>query len=173
MNIAITGRKVNLRDTFKERVQKKLTKFEKFFEDEAQAFVTVTHEGDRFTVELTIRNKGMIYRAEDTSRNMQGSLETAADALMRQINKNKMRLEKRLRVGAFASSETEPADMPEYEIVKVKQFTVKPMNVEEAILEMNLQDHTFFAFLNEQSNSMNVVYKRKDGGYGVLEPEVG
>lgn len=173
MNIAITGRKVNLRDTFKERVQKKLTKFEKFFEDEAQAFVTVTHEGDRFTVELTIRNKGMIYRAEDTSRDMQGSLETATDALMRQINKNKMRLEKRLRAGAFDPAETESADMPDYEIVRVKRFTVKPMNVEEAILQMNLQDHTFFAFLNEQSNSMNVVYKRKDGGYGVLEPEIG
>ena len=171
MNISITGRKVTLRDTFKERVQKKMAKFEKLFEDEAQAFVTVTHEGDRFTVELTIRNKGMIYRAEDTSRNMQGSLETTTDALMRQINKNKMRLGKRLRAGAFAPSETE--EMPEYEIVKVKHFTVKPMNVEEAILQMNLQDHTFFAFLNEQSNSMNVVYKRKDGGYGVLEPEIG
>ncbi len=172
MHITITGRKVTLRDSFKERVNKRLSKFEKFFDDDAQAFVTATLEGDRQTVELTIKSKGMIYRSEETTRNFQASFETAADSLMRQITRNKQRLGKRLRAGAFEPETDAGAPEPEFEVVKVKRFTVKPMDVEEAILQMNLQDHEFFTFANEQTGNISVVYRRRDGGYGVLEPEV-
>lgn len=170
MKVTITGRKVSLKDVFKEKVEERLAKFNRFFEDDAQAFVTVTVEGGRQTVEITIKNKGMIYRAEETTRDMQYSFDDAADIIMRQITRNKSRLEKRLRKGAFANvEETSEAD---FNVVKVKTFNVKPMGVDEAILEMNLVGHEFFAFLNDQTNAVNVVYRRKEGGYGLLEPTV-
>jgi putative sigma-54 modulation protein len=172
MKLTITGRKVDLKDIFKNRVEKKLEKFRKFFEEEAQAFVTVSVNKDRQTVEITIKNKGIIYRSEETTRDMQFSLDNAVDNLMRQINKNKARLEKRLREGAFEDIPAGPAET-EYEIVKIKTFPVKPMNIEEAILQMNLIGHEFYTFLNEETESMSVVYRRHDGGYGVLEPVLG
>jgi len=172
MKLTITGRKVDLKDIFKNRVEKKLEKFRKFFEEEAQAFVTVSVNKDRQTVEITIKNKGIIYRSEETTRDMQFSLDNAVDNLMRQINKNKARLEKRLRIGAFEDIPAGPAET-EYEIVKIKTFPVKPMNIEEAILQMNLIGHEFYTFLNEETESMSVVYRRRDGGYGVLEPVLG
>mgnify|MGYP000981587274 CR=1 FL=1 len=172
MRVTITSRKATLRDSFKERVSRRLSKFERFFDDDAQAFVTVTMEGNRQTVELTIRNKGMIYRSEETTRNMQASFDAAADSLMRQITHNKRRLGKRLRPDAFEPETDGVSEEPEFEVVKVKRFPVKPMDVEEAILQMNLQDHEFFTFANEQTGSINVVYRRRDGGYGVLEPEI-
>lgn len=174
MNITIAGRKVVLKDAFKERVEKKLKKFQKFFDEDAHAFVTVTAEGDRQTVEITIKYKGMIYRSEKTTKDMLFSLEEAADNLFRQITKNKTRLEKRLRVGAF--EEVIPGDdgaQQAYDVVKVKSFSVKPMNVDEAILQMDLLGHEFFTFLNDQTNTMNIVYRRREGGYGLLEPIVG
>jgi putative sigma-54 modulation protein len=168
LKITITGRKVTLKELFKQRVEKRLEKFSKFFEEDAQAFVTVTLEGDRQTVEVTIKNKGMIYRAEETSRDMLVSFDNAADSLASQITRNKSRLEKRLRKGAFEDEAREPQD--EYDVVKTKTFDVKPMNVDEAILEMNMVGHEFYAFLNEQTDGICVVYRRKEGGYGLLEP---
>ena len=173
MKITITGRKVTLKDAFKERVEKKLGKFQKFFEEDAQAFVTVTVEGERQTVEITIKNKGIIYRSEETTKDMLYSLENAGDSLMRQITRNKNRLEKRLKVGAFEGMTTAPTPTSNFDVVKVKTFSVKPMDVEEAILQMNLLGHEFFTFLNDQTNTMNVVYKRREGGYGLLEPTLG
>ena len=104
---------------------------------------------------------------------MQYSLDNAADAMMRQITRNKARLEKRLRAGAFENLPETEINSPDYEVVKVKTFSVKPMNVEEAILQMNLIGHEFYTFLNEQTNTVNVVYRRREGGYGVLDPVLG
>ena len=173
MKTTISGRKVALKDAFKERIEKRLGKFDKFFEEDAQAHVTVTVEGERQTVEITIKNKGMFYRAEETTKDMQFSLDNAADSMMRQITRNKARLEKRLRAGAFEDMPETVSNSPEFDVVKVKTFAVKPMNVEEAILQMNLIGHEFFAFLNDQTNTVNVVYRRRVGGYGILEPTLG
>lgn len=170
MNISITGRKITIKNAFKERVEKKLSKLEKFFEDDAQAFVTVSVEKERQTVEITVKNKGMIYRAEETSKDMLISFDNAVDALVRQINKNKVRLVKRLKEGAFEGEPDEPES--DYSEVRMKRFAVKPMSIDEAILQMNMLDHEFFTFLNEESNIISVVYKRRGGGYGVLEPSV-
>ena len=172
MNITISSRKVTLKNAFKERVEKKLSKFEKYFEDDAQAFVTVSVEKERQTVEITVKSKGMIYRAEETSKDMLVSFDDALSALVRQINKNKTRLEKRLKIGAFEGAATEEPEA-NYGEVRRKRFSVKPMNVEEAILQMNLLGHEFFTFLDEESDNVSVVYKRSGGGYGVLEPQIG
>ena len=175
MKITYTARKVTLRDNFKERVEKKLAKFKKLFSDDAEAFVVVTLEKNRQTVEITIRDNRMVYRAESTMNEMNDALDRVVDILMRQIRKNKTRLEKRIKSGATLDeitaelpTEEEPED--EYQVVRKKQILVKPISVEEAILEMNMVNHDFFMFINAETDEMNVVYKRADGNYGVLEP---
>lgn len=170
MNITITARRITLKDAFKQRVDLKLSKLEKFFDDDAEAFVTVSVEKERQTVEVTVKNKGMIFRAEETTKDMRLSFDDAVDSLVRQINKNKVRLSKRLKAGAFEGESFE--DEEEARKVRVKRFAIKPMSVDEAILEMDLLGHEFFTFINQENESVNVVYKRRGGGYGVLEPVI-
>ena len=181
MKITITGRKVNLRDSFKERVYKKLAKFNKFFGDDAEANVTVTLEKNRQTVEITIRSRNMIYRAEETSLEMEEALDKAIDHLQRQIRKNKTKLDKRLKdsttdvVADFSELEADAGaddveEEREFQIVRSKKHPVRPMNIDEAILEMNMSGHEFYMFRNDFTNAINVVYRRKDGNYGLIEP---
>ena len=173
MNITVIGRKVNLRENFKELVQRKLQKFERIFDADADATVTVTVERNRQTVEITVKQRGMIYRAEAAALEMNEALDDVVAALGRQIRKNKTRLERAKKVQQFELVD-EYYDEPdeEIEIAKRKSFYVKTMTVEEAILQMNLLGHSFFMFRDEGSGEINVVYKRNDGKYGVLEPEV-
>ena len=177
MNITITARKTSVRDSFKERIEKKLAKLDRFFDDSANAIVTVTNEGDRETVEVTIQSRGMFYRAEKTTGDRFDSLEAVVDSLFRQIVKNKDKLGKRLRETAFDAANLEDGEEQEresiYDVERIKRFTLHPMDIEEAILQMNLVGHEFFVFLNAESNEVNVVYKRHNGTYGVLEPTVG
>ena len=174
MKIVYTARKVNLRDNFKERVEKKLKKLEKLFSEEAVVNVVVTLEKNRQTVEITIRDRGIVYRAESTMPEMNDALDRVMDILVRQIRKNKTRLEKRLKTGSIndiiAGIPEEDAQEDEYRVVRTKQVIVKPLTVEEAILEMNLINHDFFMFITPEPNDVNVVYRRKNGDYGVLEP---
>ena len=175
MRIVYTARKVNLRDNFKERVEKKLQKFKKLFSEEAVVNVVVTLEKNRQTVEMTIRDKAMVYRAESTMPEMNDALDRVMDIMTRQIRKNKTRLEKRIKTGSLndiiAEMTAEEAVVEdEYKVVRTKQVIVKPLTIEEAILEMNMVNHDFFMFRNAETNDINVVYKRKDGNYGVLEP---
>ncbi len=179
MKITYTAKKVNLRENFKERAAKKLAKFEKLFSENATANVVVTLEKNRQTVEITIRDNGMVYRAETTMSEMNDALDKVTDILMRMIRKNKTRLAKRLKSGSLddfiteiPSTDAAEADDEEetYEIVRKKQVIIKPISVDEAILEMNMVNHNFFMFLNADTGEMNVVYKRGDGNYGLLEP---
>lgn len=176
MKITITSRKVTLKNNFKERVEKKLSKFNRIFGDDALANVTVTLEKNRQTVEVTIKYNGMVYRAENTASEMNDALDTVVDILSRQIRKNKTRLEKKIKSQSlydYLSEEqfSEPEEESDYKVLKSKQFPVKPMEVEEAILQMNLIGHQFYMFRNFHTNEINVVYKRKNGSYGLLEPE--
>lgn len=175
MKVFITGRKVTLKDSFKELVEKKLSKFDRMFDDNTMANVTVTLEKDRETVEITINHNGKFYRAEDTSLNMNESLDKVLHALTRQFRKNKTKLEKRFRQSSieqcFPIDESEIKDEKEYEIVRKKKFPVKPISIDEAILEMNMIGHKFYMFRNEKTNEINLVYIRKDGKYGLLVPD--
>lgn len=172
MNINITGRKFDLKDSFKARVEKKLSKFNKFFDEDAQANVTVTIEKNRQTVEVTIKSGGMFFRAEDTAYLMEDALDKVVDYLTRQIRKNKTRLEKRLHEEILLDAPLDSYDEQEdeYKVVRSKRFPVKPLDVDEAILQMNMLGHEFFMFRNSETNEINVVYRRHDGDYGVLEP---
>lgn len=176
MIITITGRKVNLRDNFKNLAQKKLSRFDRIFDENATAKVVVTVERNRQTVEITINSNGVIYRAESTDLEMNDALDHVISALGRQIRKNKTRLNKRIHSAAldqYVQEYVNAVEEPEeaYEIVRTKHFPVKPLSPEEAILQMNLLEHQFFMFRNEQSGEINVVYRRKDGSYGLLEPD--
>ncbi len=176
MKITYVARKVTLRDNFKERVERKLKKFEKIFSDNAEATVVVTLEKNRQTVEVTIKDNSMVYRAESTMPEMNDALDKVADLLSRQLRKHKTRLSKRLRTGSieelFADSAVSEEDIQEEEltVVRKKQIPLKPVSVEEAILQMEMTNHKFYMFLNADTGNVNVVYIRDDGAYGLLEP---
>lgn len=173
MNITVTARKTSLKDSFKERIQKKLEKLDKYFYEDASASIVVSREGDRETVEVTVTSRGMFFRAERTTQDRFDSLEAVVDALERQILKNKSKLGKRYRAVEFepGTDTYDDIDSKDYEIARKKKFVLKPMTIEEAILQMNMLGHEFFLFRLEDTGSTCVVYKRKDGSYGLLEPQ--
>ena len=173
MKITYTARKVNLRDNFKDRVEKKLKKFDKIFSDDAQAFVVVTLDKSSQTVEITIKDNQMVYRAEKTMPEMNDALDKCIDVLGRQLRKNKAKLEKRLRSGSLeelVAPVEEEVEEEDYTVVRTKQIPVKPITVEEAILQMNMVGHKFYMFTDAESGEVNVVYLRDDGKYGLLQP---
>ncbi len=175
MKITYTARKVNLRDNFKERVEKKLKKFEKIFSEDAAVNVVVTLNKNDQTVEITIRDNSMVYRAEKTLPEMNDALDKCVDVLGRQLRKNKAKLEKKLKSGSIDDLfEIAPVEVEqeEYKLVRTKQIPLKPITIDEAILQMNMVGHKFYMFTNVDTNQVNVVYVREDGAYGLLEPAV-
>ena len=173
MTVTVVGRKCTPRDSFKERCEKKLAKIDRFFGDAATAKVTATVEKTSQTVEITVYNNGMIFRAQQKAENMNDALDKAVDMLVRQIRKNKTRLEKKLRDGAFDDFAAEEPVYEEesFDLVRTKNIIIKPQSVEEAILQMNMLGHRFYMFRNSVSGNIAVVYCREDGGYGLIEPE--
>jgi putative sigma-54 modulation protein len=171
MNITIIGRKCTHRESFKERAEQKLRKVEKFFGPDADAKVTASAEKNDKVVEITLSKGGYIFRAQERSQDMEDALDKCVESLIRQIRKNKTRLEKRIHEVSFDEGFNAVEDEePEFEVVRTKSVIVKPESVEEAILQMNLLGHQFYMFRNSETDLLNVVYKRKDGGYSVLEP---
>ncbi len=176
MKINVIGRKVSLRNNFKEMAERKLSKFDRIFDEDAEATVTATVERNCQRVEITIRQRGMIYRAEDTANEMNEALDHAISALGRQIRRNKTRLEKAKKMApGIVFSEDYYYDEPDesLDVVRTKRFFVEVMTPEEAILQMNMMDHEFFLFRDDESGEINVVYRRKDGAYGLLVPDAG
>lgn len=174
MNITIVGRKCSPRDSFKERAEKKLAKIDRFFDEGASAKVTVTIERTTAAVETTVNSGGLIFRAEERSADMNDALDACVDSLIRKIRKNKTKVEKRLRQGAldnYSFGELEEDEESDYKLVRTKNVALKPQSVDEAILQMNMLGHQFYMFLDDQNGEICVVYKRSDGGYGLLIPE--
>ncbi len=173
MNITITGRKCTPRDSFKERAEEKLLKVEKFFGPDATAKVTASVEKNSKSCEITLIKNSMIFRAQERSDDLEDALDKCVDSLIRQIRKNKTRLSKRLRDVSFDevfiadSAEEEETD---FELVRRKAVVLKPETPDEAILQMNMLGHQFYMFRNAETDDICVVYKRADGGYGLIEP---
>ena len=172
MKITIIGRKCTPRDSFRERAEIKLSKIEKFFSDEAEAKITATVEKNKKIVEITVLNNNMIFRAEDYANELEEALDRCVDSLIRQIRKNKTKVEKQLRRGAFDEyiGDANIHEETEFDIVRTKSLNLKPQSIDEAILQMNMLGHQFYVFLSQDSDETNVVYRRKDGGYGLIEP---
>ena len=173
MTINTTARNTTIRDSFQRSLEKKLSKLNRFFDDDTAAKVTVSHQSGRETVEVTIRNNDIVYRSEKTTNDRLDSLDLVVDALFRQIVKNKSKLQKRMRKTAFEPGYDDDFTGTEdsFEIVRTKRFNVKPMDIDEAILQMNLSEHNFYMFRSSESNEVCIVYRRNDGKYGVLEAE--
>lgn len=178
MNINIVAKDTSVYENFKERCEKKLSKLDKFFGEEADATVTVSNQNGRETVEVMVKAMGMFFRAEKTSQDRLDSLEAVVDALTKQIVKNKKKLSRKIQGARFDDIEPEipeeektEAESESYGIVRTKRFEVNCMDAQEAILEMNMLGHSFFLFRNDNTDEINVVYKREDGNYGVLIPE--
>ena len=173
MKFTITEKKIKVPDEIKEYAERKVGKIDRFFRGDAEAFITFSSERGRYKAEVTIENNGMFYRVSELTSDMRASIDSACASIDRQIMKNKTRLEKRLREGVL---EKEPVDsfLPDeeeadFEIVRSKRFPMKPMTPEEAILQMNLLEHEFYAFKNQSDeNSFAIVYRRKNGGYGLI-----
>ena len=174
MKITVIGRICTPRDSFKQRAEKRLSKVEKFFGSDAEAKVTATVEKNEQIVEVTIFHDGIIFRSQERAQNMNDALDRCADSIVRQIRKNKTKVEKKLKKGAFEAYDAidtfEPED--DYDVVRSKEISLKPQSVDEAILQMNLLDHQFYVFLNSANDKVCVVYSRKDGGYGLIIPEI-
>lgn len=171
MKIITTGRKVNLKPNFLNLVEERLEKLDKFFPKEVQAQVTVTVEKDWQTVEITIKDRGAYFRSEQSADKMEIALENAVDKLEYQIIKNKKKISDKYKNNSYKYESTPEVEEEEYEIVRKKVFDLEPQSVDDAILEMNMLDHTFFMFKDIVTGEINVVYKRKDGKYGLLLPQ--
>lgn len=171
MKITTTGRKIDVTAGLKGYAEKKLSKLDKFFNEGTTAQVTLSVQKDDHIIEVTIYHEGMIFRAEVRDADMYAAIDRVIDVLERQIRKQKTRLEKKLREGAFdeISNANDYVEEEEFKIVKTKKYENKPMSVEEAILQMNLLGHEFYIFNNAETLDKEVVYKRKDGNYGLIE----
>jgi len=175
MKFQFSEKKVKLPENVHAYAEKKVMKLARFFEEDAEALVVFSVEKNRNNVELTVRGAGTVFRANESTSDMFASIDASIGTIEGQIRKNKTRLARRLRKDAFARTvettsftEEEPED--QMDIVRAKKFYFRPMTREEAILQMNLLDHGFFAFRDEDNDgSFAVVYKRKDGGYGVID----
>ncbi len=174
MKCTFSCKKVSLNDSIKAYTEKKISKLDRYFQEEPAAFVTFSVEKTHLcSVEITIRGAGTLLRAQRSAPDgdMRGAVDAACGYIERQILKNKTRLAKRLRSEALpaAPDEFEVAEEKEFDIVRTKRFSVKPMSPEEAILQMNLLDHSFFVFRNIEDDTLSIVYRRNKGGYGLIE----
>ncbi len=176
MKFQYTEKKVSLPANVHAYAEKKVMKLERFFGDNAEALVAFSVEKDRNKVEITVHAANTYFRASESTSDMFASIDAAVSTNERQIRKNKTRLARRLRQDAFSRTAEVTSFVPEieeegsFEIVRIKEFPMKPMTREEAILQMNLLEHTFFAFKDEENGeAFAVVYKRNDGGYGLIE----
>ncbi len=177
MRFTISGKNIQVTDALKQMVEDKLGRLDKYFKDEVEVQVTLGVKKDRQKIEVTIPMKGHIIRAEEESDDMYVSIDLVVDIIERQIRKHKTKLIKKSRSEGLEEynpvfiEESDNADDEEIQIVRTKKFGFKPMKAEEACVQMDLLRHNFFVFINGDTNQVNVVYKRKDGTYGIIEPE--
>ena len=175
MKFQFSEKKVNLPGNVHAYAEKKVMKLGRYFDEDAEALVIFSVEKNRNNVELTVHGAGTWFRASESTSDMFASIDAAVGTIEGQIRKNKTRLARRLRQDAFVRSVEETsfaADEPEEELklVRTKQFYFKPMTRDEAIMQMNLLEHSFFAFRDEDNGgSFAVVYRRNDGGYGLID----
>ena len=184
MKINVRGNNIEVTEALRDFVEKKISRLEKYFDDSssAQANVALSVQRDEHKVEVTIPFPRLLVRAEETSGDMYASIDLVVEKLERQIRKYKTRVNRKARQNGSLRShylngttpleqtdETDWKDEPP--IVRTKRFNLKPMDIAEAVLQMDLLGHNFFVFTNSETNRVNVVYKRKDGQYGLIEPE--
>ena len=174
MKFVYVGKEV-VSDSLKARAEKKLNKLDRYFNREAEALIRFRQQrGGRNIAEITVSVDGLMLRAEENSNDMYLSIDRAVDKLESQIRRYRTKMGKRLRDPKPETPEevVEPVyEEVNYDVVRTKRFAVKPMDVDDAITQMELLGHNFFMFMNAENDSINVLYRRNDGSYGLLVPE--
>lgn len=177
MKINITGKNYKVSQRLSDQIEKKIGKLDKYFADDAAAHVVLSKERDKDKIEVTINAKGMLIRAEEAADDMYEAIDLVIDKLVHQIRKFRGRLKARyndkqaLKFEFLDEIDDEEEEAEEEKVVRTKTFDLRPMDVDEAILEMEMLQHDFFVFFNSETDSVNVVYKRKGSTYGLLEPQ--
>ena len=176
MRISINGKNTFVSDSLRAIIEKKLGRLDKYFPDDTPVDVTLNVEGYRNIMEVTVALDGAILRAEVTENDMYTCVDSVLDKLERQIRRHRTRLSRRIRQDAFAETPEREGDFDEDaedrpQIVRTKRFAIKPMDPEEAAMQMDLIGHTFFVFLNAETMQVSVIYRRNDGNYGLIDPE--
>ncbi len=178
MKVIVRGKNIEATPALVDYATKKLSKLEKHFDRAADAQVVLSVIREDHIVEVTFNLDGLILRGEESTGDMYASIDMVADKLEKQIGKYKTRMNKSMRQQGLrtisekhAAKEAEERASEEPTVVKTKRFTLKPMTVEEAIMQMDLLGHDFFVYSDADSDSVNVLYRRKDGNYGLIEPE--
>jgi len=174
MKVNIIGRQMNVWSEMRETIDAKLKKLDKYFSDECTATVTLSSKPSYKRLEITIAASGILFRSEVEDETFRNALDKAIYSIERQIRKNKTRLQKKLRQGAFEGGIVETNEDFEEEkefVIREKTFPLKPMSTEEAIMQMNLLEHGFFVYKNDKTGDVCVVYKRRDGDYGLINTE--
>ena len=176
MTYKIVCKKIELADSSKEKILNKVEKLSKFFGNDVECRITIGEQREQMVVEITFSYKGFLFRAEAREQELLSAVDMCLANIDRQIRKNKTKLAKRLRDNSikdydvnFAGTDADTEE--EFNIIKVKRIAAKPMMVEEAILQMNMLGHDFFIFNNPESMATNVVYRRKDGNYALIETD--
>jgi len=177
MKLNFTGKNMEITDALRDVTEKKLGKLDKYFQKDIEGNVTFSSEKNRKIIEVTINLPGTIIRAEESTDDMYVSIDKTVDVLERQIRKYKTKLQKRYKNNEtirFENVVPLPVedDSEKPKLVKRKRFGLKPMSSEEAILQMELLRHNFYVFLDSDNDEVSIVYKRKDGNYGLIEPEI-
>jgi putative sigma-54 modulation protein len=174
MIIHITGKNLEVYDALKDTVNKKIKKLDRYFEPETEVSVVMSTQRARQIVEVTIPFDGVILRGEEASDDMYSSIDSVVQKIEKQIHHHRTRLERRLRGGAFREDAPELGLQEEatsnVKVVRTKKFAVKPLDLDEAALQMQLLEHDFFVFMNSDTGEVNVLYRRKDGQLGLIEP---
>lgn len=174
MKLIITGRNIEVTEPIRVHAEEKLEKFDKYFQSDIEAHVTFSVQKRNQTVEITIHLKeGTFFRVEESTNDMYASIDLAIDKLAKQMKKHKTKIEKRFHGRGVVNYDevfTEEPVEEEMKIVKTKKFGIKPMMAEEAVLQMEMLGHDFFVFLNGETDEVNVVYKRKNDDFGLIEP---
>lgn len=174
MNVIVKGRNIEVTPALKDYVAKKITKVTKQFKTVGDISAVLKVEKGNHIVEITVPASGILLRAQENTKDMYSSIDLVVEKIERQIHKYKTRLMKR-KYSNFAEAPDVPAlpdEDVEFEIIKNKRFVLHPMTPEEAILQMNLLNHDFFVFYDPELGGTNVVYRRRDGKYGLLSPEL-
>ncbi len=174
MNLVISGKNLDITEGLRSAVEEKISKLERYFTDSTEVHVTLSTEKNRQKIEITIPMKGSIIRAEEVSSDMYVSIDLVEEVIERQLRKYKNKLIDKEQNAAHLNQafiEEDVYDEEEIEIIRSKKFAMKPMDPEEACVQMELLGHNFFVFRNSETEEVNVVYKRKGNTYGLIEPE--
>ena len=174
MRYIISGKNIDVTEGLKSAIYEKIGKLERYFTPETEIHVTLSVEKDRQKIEITIPMKGNIVRAEQVSNDMYASIDLVEEVIERQLRKYKSKLvDMKQSAGSFNQSfmDDDYSDEEEISINRVKKFAMKPMDAEEACVQMELLGHNFYVFRNAETDEVNVVYKRKGNTYGLIEPE--